>query len=55
MHKSTAPVIPLLLILLFIPGCELIGNLLKFGFWTGVVVVGFVVLVIWGITRAFRR
>lgn len=55
MHRSTIHLVPIVLILLFIPGCELIGDLLKFGFWTGVVVVGFFVLVVWGITRAFRR
>ena len=55
MHKSTVPLVPLLLILFFVSGCELIGGILEFGFWTGVVVVGLVVLVIWGISRAVRR
>ena len=43
------------LALLLLPGCDLIGDLLAFGFWSGVVVVALILLVIWLGVRFFRK
>lgn len=49
------PIVPVVAILLLLPGCDFIGDVLEFGFWTGVIVVGLVVLVIWLVAKAFRK
>lgn len=36
-------------------GCELVGDILEFGFWTGIIVLVVIVLIILGIVRALRR
>ena len=36
-------------------GCELIGDLLKLGFWTGVIIVVIIVVLIMAVMRFFRR
>jgi hypothetical protein len=54
MQKSIFPILPLILVLLLLSGCDFIGDVLEFGFWTGVIVVGLIVLVIWGVMKAFR-
>ena len=41
--------------LTFLSGCDLAGDVLEFGFWTGVIVVAIIVAVIWFAVRAFRR
>lgn len=51
-HQALAP---LLLLALLLSGCDLVGDVLEFGFWTGVVVLALVVLVVWLVARAFRR
>ena len=40
---------------LFVSGCDFVGDVLEFGFWTGVILVGIIVLIIWAVARAFRR
>lgn len=45
----------LLLLVLLLPGCELVGDVLAVGFWAGVIVVGVVLLLIWMLVRGFRR
>ena len=46
-----------LVLLLTIPlaGCELVGDLLEFGFWVIVIFIGLLVLLGWALRRAFRR
>jgi len=46
----------LLLLLLTLPagGCDLVGDLLEFGFWMIIILVLLVVLLIWGLMRALR-
>jgi hypothetical protein len=47
----------LLLLLLTLPmtGCELIGNLLEFGFWMILILIAFFAAIVWAIRRAFGR
>ena len=44
----------LLLVVVAVSGCELAGDILEFGFWTGVVIVVVVVAIIWAIARAMK-
>lgn len=55
MMKKPYAYAPLLLLALLVSGCDLVGDVLEFGFWTGVVVLALVVLVVWLVARAFRR
>lgn len=43
----------LLPLLLFLAGCDLVGDIFEFGFWTAVVLIVIVGLIIWAITRLF--
>ena len=47
----------LIVLLLTVPiaGCELIGDLLEFGFWVILIFVGLIVLVGWLLKRSFGR
>lgn len=47
----------LLVLLLTLPmaGCELIGDLLEFGFWVILIFIGLLVLLGWALRKAFRR
>ena len=47
----------LLVLLLTLPmtGCELVGDLLEFGFWVILIFIGLIVLVGWLLKRAFSR
>ena len=47
----------LLVLLLTLPiaGCELIGDLIQFGFWMIVIFIAFIAAVIWALRRSFRR
>jgi hypothetical protein len=49
--------LPLLFVFLSLSmsGCELVGDILEFGFWTAIIIIVLVVLVIVGIIRALRR
>lgn len=40
-------VLPLLALTLFVAGCDLVGDVLEFGFWVIVIIVGLIVLLIW--------
>ena len=39
---------------LTLSGCDLVGDLIEFGFWTIVILVGLVVLLGWGLARTLR-
>lgn len=45
-----------LLLLLTLPmsGCDLVGDILEFGFWVLVILIGIVVLLVWAIVRMLR-
>lgn len=45
-----------LILLLTLPmaGCDLIGDILEFGFWLMVIVIGAIVLLVWWIAKKFR-
>lgn len=45
-------VLPILAVTLFMAGCDLIGDVLEFGFWAILIIIGLVVLVIWLIARS---
>lgn len=53
--KSRLSLAALLTAALTLSGCDLAGDILEFGFWTGVIIVGLIALVIWFALRAFRR
>ncbi len=46
----------LLVLLLTLPvgGCDLVGDLLEFGFWMIIILVLMVAFLIWGLMRALR-
>lgn len=54
MNRTLPLILSLLMILLVLPGCELIGDILAFGFWVGVIIVVIVVAIIWAIVRKLR-
>jgi len=54
MRKIQAALL-LLLITLPLSGCELIGDLVEFGVWVALIFIALIVLVAWGIRRAFAR
>ena len=51
------PIINLIIITLLsftLTSCELVGTIFKGGMWTGIILVlGVIVLVIWGVSKAF--
>lgn len=55
MQRSASAILPLLILLLFVSGCDFLGDVLEFGFWSGVIIFGLVVGIIWAITKVFRR
>lgn len=44
-------VLPILALTLALTGCDLVGDILEFGFWVGVIVIVLIVAVIWLIVR----
>lgn len=46
-----------LILLLTLPmgGCDLVGDILEFGFWTLVILIGIIILLVWWIVRLMRR
>ena len=52
--KRILTLLPLLLLTLSTSGCDLIGDILEFGFWVAVILVLLIVLVIWWIARLVR-
>lgn len=54
MKRSFPPVrhlLGLLALTLVLPGCELVGDILEFGFWVGAIVVVAIVALIWWIAQ----
>lgn len=45
----------LLFILTAMSSCEVIGDLVEFGVWVGILIVVLVVALIWWIVRKFKR
>ena len=54
MKSRTLLLLPLLLIAVTTPGCDLLGDVIEFGFWVGVIVIGIIVLLIYMIFRWLR-
>ena len=50
--SRAARVLPILALTLFMAGCDLIGDVLEFGFWAILIIIGLVVLVVWLIARS---
>ena len=48
-------VLPLLAITLLLGGCDLVGDILEFGFWTGVIVLLLIVALVWWAARKLGR
>lgn len=40
---------------LTLSGCDLVGDVLEFGMWTALILIGVIVLIIYFIARLFRR
>ncbi len=53
--RTTALWSTLLALCVTLTGCEVVGKIFKFGVWTGVVMVGLVVLLAFGAMRFMRR
>jgi hypothetical protein len=53
--KKFYPVLLLLLLSPFITGCELAGDIFKFGLWAGIAIVVVIVGIIWYVIGKFRR
>jgi len=53
--KSRTLLLPLLLIAVTASGCDLLGDVIEFGFWVGVIVVGIIVLLLYMIFRWIKR
>ena len=53
--KSRTLLIPLMLIAVTAPGCDLLGDVIEFGFWVGVIVIGLIVLLLYMTFRWIRR
>lgn len=43
-----------LLLTLPVGGCDLVGDILEFGFWAIIILILLVVLLVWGLMRALR-
>ncbi len=54
-YRDTLLLVTLTLMLLVLPGCDLVGGILKFGFWVGVIVLIVIIAIIWAIVRFVRR
>ena len=52
---------PWLLNLLFVlfaftlSGCDFVGDVLEFGFWTAIIIIAVIVLIVYFIARLFRK
>jgi hypothetical protein len=52
--KQLIPVLVLILLPLSLAGCELIGDILKIGFWAGAIFIILIVLIIGWIMRKLK-
>jgi uncharacterized membrane protein len=55
MKNSSLVTLLFVLLATTMSGCELVGDILEFGFWAGVIIVVVIILIIVGIFRALRR
>lgn len=53
--RRVQAIVFVLLLTLPIAGCELIGDLLEFGFWVILIFIALLVLLGWALRRAFGR
>ena len=47
-------ILPLLMLSLAFAGCDLVGDLLEFGFCAIVIIVGLIIIAIWLVSRQLR-
>jgi hypothetical protein len=52
MNRFLYPVLALLM--LSLTGCDIIEGIFKAGFWTAIILIGLVLLAVWGIARMVR-
>ena len=45
----------LLFLVLALSGCDFVGDVIEFSFWTALIIIALFVLVIWLVVRAFRN
>lgn len=46
-------ILPLLALTLMVAGCDLVGDILEFGFWTGAIVLLLIIGLIWWVASKF--
>ena len=49
------PVLPLIAMTLLLGGCDLVGDILEFGFWAAVIIVVVIVALVWWVARRIGR
>lgn len=54
MNRSTLLYPVMALLMLSLTGCDIIEGIFKAGFWAAVILIGLILLVVWGIARMFR-
>lgn len=55
MKKNSGILLAALFLITALSGCEVIGDLIEFGIWVGILIVVAVVALIWWIIRKFRK
>lgn len=55
MRISNLVLVLFLSLIVTLSGCDFIGDVFEFGFWTAVILIIIIVLIIIGIVRMFRR
>ncbi len=55
MKTSNAFSLLFIFLALTMSGCDLVGDVLEFGFWTGIIVFVIIGLIIYGIFKALKR
>lgn len=55
MKQSNGILLAAIFLITALSGCEVIGDLIEFGVWVGVIIVVAVVALIWWIIRKFKR
>lgn len=55
LNRRSTFVVPLLALTVLLSGCDLVKGILKFGFWSGVIIVLVIIAIIWFVARLFGR
>lgn len=54
LHRKWLYSLVFLLLTFTMSGCDLIGDVLEFGFWTAIIIIVILVLIVYFILRMFR-